>query len=82
MLNSKIPFIVFVQVCFFKTCFNTSQELVHNNNTCLWTLLVTADRGCLMFSIACYVVCVLNYSVPPYLLTPTYLEEAGGYPSA
>ena len=33
-----------------------------------------------MFSIAYNVVCVPNYSVPPYMLTPTYLEEAGFIP--
>ena len=43
-------------------------------------LLITADRECLMFSIAYNVVCVPNYNVPPYSLTPTYLEGTGLIP--
>ena len=33
-----------------------------------------AAHGCLIFSIAYKVVCVPNYSVPPFTLTPTYLN--------
>ena len=42
----------------------------------MWTLLVTVDRGYLMFSIVYNVVCEPNYCVPPCSLTPTYLEGA------
>ena len=40
----------------------------------MWTLLVTVDRGFLMFSIAYNIVCVPKYSVTP--LTSTDLEKA------
>ena len=81
ILNSKIPFIVFNQVCFLRCAW-----ILHNKLytiitlKSLWTLLVTADHGYLMFSIAYNVVCVPNYSVPPYSLTLTYLEWVGLIP--
>ena len=56
----------------FKKFLNTSQD-VHSNHLfqILWTLLVSADYGCLVFSISYNVACVPDYSVPPYSLKPT-----------
>ena len=43
----------------------------------MWTLFVSIDRWCLVFSIAYTAVCIPRYSLQPYSLIPTCLERAG-----
>ena len=61
MLNSKMLFVYLVSSVFKDVLeyIITSCAQLYLLFKCLWTLLVTADRGCLMFCTA-YAVCVAN----------------------
>ena len=78
MLISIIPFIVFIQVWFLRGLW-----ILHNK---LYTIITPIKKSMnstchrWSYSIAYNVVCVPNNSVPPYSLTPTYLERVGLIP--